>query len=790
MQSCCILQHAKCTVHRAATNLFLAPDKPVSECLPYDLKDQALFQGNVPQPQDWLRAWRASRTASSFASASAFFQTDDFAAGRSLRNMIMVMSWVVKEAQKDLLLQADSISLSVDDRKDYRILRYRCSAKPKALAAYTGLFEGPGPAGPQVPETLAEWALAAPAACEGVLGVYRTGGDVPENTLELHDDDKSEVMANSIQELVRRACQDPAGQVDEDALQHIQGHVRHFASDQCAAAQKCGKLLSRQASLAKLVWVSADPAHQVRISCKDPLHAVPDFEDQWQRLFAGRHALIPDIQNSEVWKSRLIAAQKQVLRSRGAQGGGLQKVLRTFSFGKQRFDSTSDPMLKYCCLLHAIAVLCAMQAADERGDAQIRRRAEAALQAMTAPQLMRCGLTCDYTSECLRLLRTHFDVEDSDVARLVPVFHDFQRRQRRLFCDGYILGDPAQDASEALVAKPVAQIVFEQIEEPEPIYYGNRVHFLSTKAAVQDIRNIMSQLSDIVHAMLERLKVDLLEDEVKCKKLCKLLGVSSSGVLSGLRAIVGVILPLLAAAKQQGLQVTNKAAWSWPLHSSWRAKYAPRLTLSADCELAISFYLSIKLNTSTLERNLGLLVAQLDAHSGPLSQTGETIAAVVQVAVNGPKSEEGLFQKPEAGSSVSAPTPFARRCAQLWLEHFGRRFRYTYRCGGGGKRKPHAAGTFAAVMASCGKACGKLSRAASASESAGSKALQIPSFVPGLELPLQPHRELSGTRWATSSSATGDALAKFRNHTKRKADRSFGKQFALNSLHLFLPTRD
>ena len=115
---------------------------------------------------------------------------------------------------------------------------------------------------------------------------------------------------------------------------------------------------------------------------------------------------------------------------------------------------------------------------QERGDAQIRRRAEAALQAMTAPQLMRCGLTCDYTSECLRLLRTHFDVEDSDVARLVPVFHDFQRRQRRLFCDGYILGDPAaaqptagqqaQDASEALVAKPVAQIVFEQIEEPEP----------------------------------------------------------------------------------------------------------------------------------------------------------------------------------------------------------------------------------------------------------------------------------------------------------------------------------
>ena len=51
MQACSIRQHAECTVHRVAKNLFLSPDRPVSELLPYDLKDQDLFRGNVPQPR-------------------------------------------------------------------------------------------------------------------------------------------------------------------------------------------------------------------------------------------------------------------------------------------------------------------------------------------------------------------------------------------------------------------------------------------------------------------------------------------------------------------------------------------------------------------------------------------------------------------------------------------------------------------------------------------------------------------------------------------------------------------
>ena len=67
MQACCVHAHSKTFVHQVAMKVFLAPDTPISQCLPYSIQHQNLFSGNVPQPADWLRAWRACRTASSEA---------------------------------------------------------------------------------------------------------------------------------------------------------------------------------------------------------------------------------------------------------------------------------------------------------------------------------------------------------------------------------------------------------------------------------------------------------------------------------------------------------------------------------------------------------------------------------------------------------------------------------------------------------------------------------------------------------------------------------------------------
>lgn len=271
--------------------------------------------------------------------------------------MILVMHWAVKALRKQRLREAQSISVSVDDRKDYRLLRYRCNlARPQSTVHSSQSTE-------RCPASLEEWCDSPVLVVEGLLGVYRTGQDVPENTLESHDADKSTTMADTLHELLRRACLSPEGELDQEAHEQIKGNVRHFASDQGPSVGKCGKILASDGRLQNLVYVSFDAAHQVRIGCKDPLHALPAFEAQWKQLFQTKDSLLPSIQNSEVWTARLLAAQGKILEVHGHQGA-LEKTIKTFSFAAQRFDSSASPLLKYCCLIRAIAVLCGMQAAD------------------------------------------------------------------------------------------------------------------------------------------------------------------------------------------------------------------------------------------------------------------------------------------------------------------------------------------------------------------------------------------------------------------------------------------
>ena len=82
MQAACIRQHSTSTVHRVAESHFLCPDRNVSELAPYNLQEQDLYRGNVPQANDWLRAWNSCQTAASFNKAQKHYETEDYAAGR------------------------------------------------------------------------------------------------------------------------------------------------------------------------------------------------------------------------------------------------------------------------------------------------------------------------------------------------------------------------------------------------------------------------------------------------------------------------------------------------------------------------------------------------------------------------------------------------------------------------------------------------------------------------------------------------------------------------------------
>lgn len=211
----------------------------------------------------------------------------------------------------------------------------------------------------------------------------------------------------------------------------------------------------------------------------------------------------------------------------------------------------------------------------------------------------------------------------------------------------------------------------------------------------------MNDISHVVQAMLKRLRADLLQDDVavalhafdllawessnnhvhlhtRLKQLCKMLRIDSHHVVPAIAAGAQVLLPLMSRARQQRFPVENRACWSWLLHPSWRAKYAAKLQWTQDCSFLVQFYLSLKMNTTTLERDLGQLLLHLDAHSGPLSSTGSTMASIMEVNIEGPQSEEGFF-RPNPDGGPLEPTEFGRLCAKLWLQHFGRRFRYSYK---------------------------------------------------------------------------------------------------------------
>ena len=380
---------------------------------------------------------------------------------------------------------------------------------------------------------------------------------------------------------------------------------------------------------------------------------------------------------------------------------------------------------------------------------------------MQAPSLFRCGLTCDYTSECVAFLR-NFDVDDPDVSLISEKFEKFARRQKSLFVDGYILSDVAS-AGSGHGEKSVTQLVYEEIdalhalEGPATcialpfclscarICYGSRVHYLCTKASIPEVRRIMSEMGAVVKAMLQRVQADLAADEVAValqvfnvsswgrsdaqhlrsllghlKKLCKVLGLDPKPIVPVIAAAGPKLASLVQAAQNQKWPVNNRIAWSWVLQPAWRAQHMPRSPWVPECEQLLCFYIGVKINTTTLERNLSQLLTQLHAHSGPLEESGATMASILEVASEGPKTESEFFQQAEAGSEGGqlVPTEFAVKCAQLWIQCFGRRFRASYRIGKPTKEAAagHLPGTLVSVITGRAAAAHAASQAAASAQ--------------------------------------------------------------------------
>ena len=196
--------------------------------------------------------------------------------------------------------------------------------------------------------------------------------------------------------------------------------------------------------------------------------------------------------------------------------------------------------------------------------------------------------------------------------------------------------------------------------------------------------------------------------------------------------------------------------------------------------VAVLFYIGVTINTTTLERNLSQLLTQLHAHSGPLEESGATMASILEVASEGPKTESEFFQQAEAGSENGqlVPTEFAVKCAQLWIQCFGRRFRASYRIGKPTKEAAagHLPGTLVSVITGRAAAAHAASQAAASAE-VRECTWRPASFVGNLALPLRNEStsaaSLQGSRWGQPVAGSAAIhLSAFHKHTKRKLERS------------------
>ena len=689
-----VRQHAETLQHRLAVRAFFAPAAAVvlqSEAAEDDLQ---LFRGGVPQVEDWLRAWRVCRTPQSFAAAEAHGITENFIKGsrvpgvsaRAFQTMVRVMCFTLRLRKRVALRTAKAMSVGLDDRGGYRVVSFKtCDAKGKVSS--------------------------------GCLCVLRRGGRFSEKHLEDADEDYSRDMGNSIIRAIERVVTDPhTNSVDNELVDHICSVVYLGVADGAICAQKCLKFLA-VGRMPNMLWVGRDRAHAARIATSGPLVKEATFGAWFDDVFDQRHALVPDIKNSEEWSAKLILCARHVIATSDAdtvfRSCGVQKTL---SFAKQRFDSMGTPQLQFCVMLLGIAMLLAFVSSDTRTSAEVKKRARRRLREMPG-WVPVSGVSASYSDEAIRFIRL-FDVADHDPALTYRQTLRFEARMRVLFIDGRIWDEDERDTPLALALR--------HARESPPLYYDEdgKILHLYRKMTAEQAKDLADGIEAIVTSMTDRIHVDFSSDDLAVLFTCfdlvrwheanetmkagdrtkhMLLDRHLYAMFRGwklsrssvpvFKSVANRLLDIEGQHLKANAPRDNRTAWAQVLESSlFQAN-----DLTDDVQLMVCIYLASRDSTCGIERDLGALSKVLEVHRGPVDDDATTISSCVEVLLDGPQSEADLGyhlagegESPESSSSHSSclvATDFTRECASLWVDLRGRRFR-VYRPGNGKKPGP------------------------------------------------------------------------------------------------------
>ena len=186
----------------------------------------------MPQLEDYLRVWRYVKSSQSFKSMEATTFTEAFISQkraepqevkrRAVAQIVKVLREQVRRRKVACLLQATTMTIVVDDKKDHRAILFHsnCGA--------------------------------------GLVQVLRIG----ESSIAAHGDDYAARMADSIDRGLQLLATPLFGDADPWVYTHLKEIFRHFTADGCPAAQKAGRILTE--TFPNLMLVHRDHCHAIR----------------------------------------------------------------------------------------------------------------------------------------------------------------------------------------------------------------------------------------------------------------------------------------------------------------------------------------------------------------------------------------------------------------------------------------------------------------------------------------------------------------------------------------------
>ena len=712
------------------------PPTTCDEVVEPPAEDIEMLQGNVPSPAEWKDAWATvSETISLRKEARVFVKKtsgEAFIVNRRRkrhRKQLVVMAEVLRRQIRNVFRQATSISLALDECKYRKIIRFRADL-PVALS------------------TELRHVGASGFSLSGVLGIL----DCSKNHASDFEEDHALTALKQLDGFLVKFCT-PLGRAggkpqplacDEELRNKLLRAVTCIAADGASKERRAVFLAAREL-FPNVVIVIRDPAHAIRISCFKALHCDDVFEKVWHELFDGRHALVPDLMNSDKWHNLLTAIQEDNVRAVAMPGQQqpLARIIRNIAFAKQRFDSTAGPVGKIALMLLPVATLLAYIASDRRHDRPQRDRADALLRKLDSKFCTAIGVSADWGIICTWFLRL-FDVANHDIAKsrseidcmietLDAVFLEGRVFQQLLVAPAAAAASGASGSTEPLPPRLQAAgqefgfitgKVMRDLRHKYVFYASGYPVLLWGEPSAADKQELLHRLQNVASLAKERLRADFPLNDVRSalaifdrrlvrkafgpsgdskvrtfllrsvRHLSGVLGCDSAAAVLQYNSVIPYMIQEMAPSEPLA-GVTNQQAWALLLDDCHWEKACPKRLRGASLALCrlIRFYISIEDGECTVERDLGEFRNQMREHrSANLIFHDDCLV----LRLNGPRSAAEFDVGADSRSNL---TSFSRECASLWRELYGfKRGHFNVKAVSAASKKRQTAGTFRGTM--------------------------------------------------------------------------------------------